>query len=924
MAISGCTKDPVVPTLTTSPVSNITVSSITSGGLITEDGDAEITARGICYSTSATPVIGGLHTTDDKGTGTFSSTISGLTPNTVYHIRAYATNKVGTAYGEELTASTIPIVLPALSTVTVSAITVNSAVAGGNITSDGNATVTARGVCWSTSANPVITNDKTSDGTGPGAYVSNLTGLLPATSYHIRSYATNSAGTAYGNEITFTTNPVVVPVLTTTAITAITTTSAISGGNITSDGGGSVTARGVCWSTTANPTILNTKTTDATGTGSFTSNLTGLSASITYHVRAYATNSAGTGYGSDITFTANAVLLPTLSTTAVTSITQTTAISGGTITEDGGGSITARGVCWAVTVNPTISGSKTTDGTGTGTFTSSLLSLTPGTTYHIRAYATNAAGTAYGNDILLVTNPVVVPTLSTTGATSITQTSVVSGGNITDNGGGAVTARGVCWSTTANPVLSSSKTIDGSGNGAFTSNVAGLLPGTTYHIRAYATNSAGTAYGNDISINTNPAVVATLSTTAITTITLTTAVSGGTISSDGASAISARGVCWSISSNPTIANSKTSNGTGTGTFTSSLTGLLPGTTYHVRAYATNTAGTAYGNDISFVTTAIVAPTINTYSVSSIGLSSGVSGGNITNDGGGAVTASGICWSTSSNPTIGDSRTTDGTSIGSFTSNITGLTKGTTYYVRAYATNSAGTTYGNQASFNTLIDDIEGNLYKTVTIGSQMWMAENLRATRYNNNTPILNITNDAAWALDSVAETPAYCWYNNDISHKAVDGALYNWYVVLGDNLCPTGWKVPSENDFRTLELYLGIPAGNLPGQVGAYDWRGTDQGAMMKTTSGWDPGFNGTNTSGFTGTPGGYRYGKTGAYYAYGKVTYWWTSTEVGPGENAAWYRRLDGNNDPLDNVTDADNSRVFRSATHKWGAKFIRCIKN
>jgi uncharacterized protein (TIGR02145 family) len=892
---------------------------LTSGGLISKDGDAEVTSRGVCYSTSATPIVEGQHTSDDKGTGSFVSTIKGLTPNTVYHIRAYATNRIGTAYGEELTATTTPVVIPTVTTTAVTAITTNSAVTGGNITSDGNDAVTARGVCWSTAASPLISDSKTADGTGTGAYVSTLTGLLPATTYHLRSYATNGVGTAYGPEITFTTNPIVVPVLTTTSVTSITTTSAVSGGNISSDGGGSVTEKGVCWSTTANPTTANSKTSDGTGTGEFTSNLTGLTASATYHIRAYAKNIAGTAYGNDISFTANAVVLATLSTNAATSITLTTAVSGGNITADGGGSVTARGVCWSTSPNPTTSGSKTLDGTGSGTFTSNLTSLLPATIYHIRAYATNAAGTAYGSDQAFTTNAIVIATITTTAATSITQASAVSGGNISDNGGGAVTARGVCWSTTANPVLSSSKTIDGTGSGAFTSNITGLLPGTTYHIRAYATNSAGTAYGSDISINTNPALVASITTTAISSISITTAVSGGTITSDGASAVTSRGVCWAITSNPTISNSKTTDGTGTGTFVSSLTGLIAGTTYHVRAYAINGVGTAYGNDISFVTTAIVPPSITTFSVSSIGLTTGTSGGNITSDGGGAISVSGICWSTSTNPTTGDSKTTNGTSLGNFTSNMTGLTKATTYYVRAYATNSAGTTYGNQASFNTQIDDREGNLYNTVTIGSQIWMAENLRATRFNDNTPIENITDNGAWAADSALAKPAYCWYNNDISHKSVDGALYNWWVVVGENLCPTGWRVASDNDFKTLELYLGIPMAN----INDYFYRGTDQGSMMKTTTGWQA-YNGTNSSGFKATPGGYRYGKTGDFNAFGQIMYWWTSTETGPGDNTAWYRRLDGDTDTNLTPLPTDNLKVYRHATHKWGAKFVRCIKN
>ena len=197
---------------------------------------------------------------------------------------------------------------------------------------------------------PHRATNTTTNGTGTGSFQSNLSGLLPGTTYHVRAYATNSAGTAYGNDISFTTTPIVVPTLTTTAVTAITLTTAVSGGNITADGGGAITARGVCWATTANPIIGATNTTNyGTGTGVFVSNLTGLLPGTTYHVRAYATNSAGTAYGNDVSFTTNPVVVPTLTTTAVTGVTLTTAVSGGNITADGGGAVTVRGVCWATT-----------------------------------------------------------------------------------------------------------------------------------------------------------------------------------------------------------------------------------------------------------------------------------------------------------------------------------------------------------------------------------------------------------------------------------------------------------------------------------------------------------------------------------------------------------------------------------------------
>jgi uncharacterized protein (TIGR02145 family) len=195
------------------------------------------------------------------------------------------------------------------------------------------------------------------------------------------------------------------PVLTTTNTGNITLTTATSGGNITADGGADITARGVVWNTSSNPTIsLVTKTTDGTGIGSFTSNLTNLTPNTTYYVRAYATNSVGTVYGNEVTFTTSAIQLPVLTTSAISNITENSASSGGNITSDGGGAITSRGVVWSTTQNPTITlSTRTTDGTGSGAFTSSIANLTPNTQYYVRAYATNSAGTAYGNEITLTT-----------------------------------------------------------------------------------------------------------------------------------------------------------------------------------------------------------------------------------------------------------------------------------------------------------------------------------------------------------------------------------------------------------------------------------------------------------------------------------------------------------------------------------------
>ena len=198
------------------------------------------------------------------------------------------------------------------------------------------------------------------------------------------------------------------------------------------------------------------------------------------------------------------VSLPTLTTTAASNIKFDTATSGGNITTDGGSPITAKGVCWSTFPNPNTGNSKTNDGTGLGTFTSTLTGLTPNTTYYVRAYAINSGGNAFGNEVTFTTsvNPQLA-TLTTITPTSISNTSALSGGNITTTGGLPITAIGVCWSSTNEiPTIYDSKTTDGTAIGSFSSSITGLYAGTKYYMRAYATSSAGTGYGNPVTFTT--------------------------------------------------------------------------------------------------------------------------------------------------------------------------------------------------------------------------------------------------------------------------------------------------------------------------------------------------------------------------------------------------------------------------------------
>ncbi len=202
--------------------------------------------------------------------------------------------------------------------------------------------------------------------------------------------------------------------------------------------------------------------------------------------------------------TGNAIIsLPTITTSPVTKISTNKAVSGGNISSDGGGPVTARGVCYSTFRDPLVSDNKTSEGTGVGLFTSSLTNLLPNTKYYVRAYATNSAGTAYGmNDSLTTLSSLSIPTVTTNSASSVLVTTAVSGGNVILWGGSDVIAKGVCWNTLGNPTIADNKTADGTDIGSFASTLTGLVKSTKYFVRAYATNSQGTGYGNEISFTT--------------------------------------------------------------------------------------------------------------------------------------------------------------------------------------------------------------------------------------------------------------------------------------------------------------------------------------------------------------------------------------------------------------------------------------
>ena len=220
-----------------------------------------------------------------------------------------------------------------------------------------------------------------------------------------------------------------------------------------------------------------------------------------YYVRAYATNSHGTVYSEELYFNTE-ITIPAVSSTPATDISYTSATVGGNVTDDGGASVTERGVCYSISANPTTANTKITSGSGLGEFMCSLIDLQDGTTFYVRAYAVNAKGTAYGEEVSFTTKTKTIATIATTPATKVSCTSATVGGNVTEDGGANVTERGICYSTSANPMTANTKVTSGIGTGSFTCNLTDLQDGTTYYVRAFATNAKGTAYGEEVSFTT--------------------------------------------------------------------------------------------------------------------------------------------------------------------------------------------------------------------------------------------------------------------------------------------------------------------------------------------------------------------------------------------------------------------------------------
>ena len=733
----ACEKDKEF-VLTTLTVTNETVtpSYETAEVSCSFKADATISEAYVQYSlSSGFAKYNVAKMTEEKGK--YVALLTDLVDNTTYYIRYAVSNKYSSVVTEEVVeCQTLPCTVPTIVLDSIGEVRESHAKAYLHLTFDGGASVTDMGICWSKQANPTIEDIHKS--TKDTVAVLDITDLQENTKYYVRAYAVNKVGTAYSEELVFTTESV------------------LSEPTGTENGYGYVDlGLSVKWAT------MNVGANNPEEYGDY------FAWGETNPKDSYYWTTYKYSNGSETTLTKYNT--STMAGTVDNKTTLELSDDAAYINWDGNWRMPSeaeweelRKQCtWTWTTKNGVKGHKVTSkindnniflpasgrhfvdaltGIGVdGNYWSNTLNVASPCEAMYVLFISNGAG-SFGSDRYIghsvrpVLGEKVVeltpPIVATTVATQITATTAVTGGNVTNDGGAEVTERGVCIATISNPTTANTKILAGSGTGEFTCNLTGLQANTTYYVRAYAINSKGTAYGDEISFTTAlPITLATVTTASITQITETTAVAGGTVTNDGNASVTERGVCISTVSNPTTSNTKITAGSGTGSFTCNLTDLQPNTTYYVRAYAINSKGTAYGEVVTFTTNKqVVLPSVITATVIQITETTALVGGNVTSDGGASVTERGVVYSTNTNPVITNLSNTIrpcGSGTGAFTYNMTGLQSGSTYYARAYAINEKGIAYGEEVSFTTL--SLNGHEYVDLGL-SVKWATCNVGAS----------------------------------------------------------------------------------------------------------------------------------------------------------------------------------------------------
>ncbi len=995
-----------LPTVTTSTASNITSNSAMVGGNVTSDGGATVTARGVCWSTNQSPTIAGSHISDGGGTGDFINTLAGLTANTTYYVRAYATNSEGTAYGEEISFTTLPLFTSCgVSTVT---------------DYDGNiyTTVQIGNQCWM-KENLRTTHYANGDSIGLWGsennfgphreYPRNITQFVFTYGYLYNWLAVmHDAGSSNSNPSGvqgICPNGWHVP----SEAEWTQLTNFVAGQTqYTCDGGGTDIAKALSstgyWHSNENTCAVgndpsaNNKTGFSaipTGTYYFSSDYgarygyyyqyfgkvagfwsateyAGNSNQVYLHLFSYDSSKVSDNYIGNVHSLGSVRCLrdeggtnswTTVTTAAPTDITATSATCGGIVTVNAGGSVAERGICWSASPHPTTGDSHINSGSGTGNFTCDVSGLTTNTTYYVRAYAVNSGDTAYGDEVTFTTFTCGVD-------------------NLTDYGGNTyntVQIGSQCW---MRENLRTTQFADGRNIPLYDSyssyyygcrylvgnSLDAAVYGYLYNFLAMVDHEICPLGWHVPNISEWVQLINYVETKS-------QYICGGSNNNIAKAMASQTG--WNSSTNScAVGNTPSTNNTTLfSAFPAGYNGIVAGEISifgSISKYVDDeeyddvrywSVGWEYDTSVTlsyicgynvFASVRCIRdvscpisgmdeisdlPTVTTSTVSGITSTSATCGGNVSSDGGTSVTAKGVCWSTLQNPTVGDSHTTNGSGTGSFSSNITGLSANTTYYVRAYATNSVGTAYGEEVIFTTLsaggtavidskscpstptVTDHEGNVYATVQIGEQCWMRDNLRTRHFADGTAI------PAGGDNASLTAPYYYDYSTHSLPLEERGYLYNWPAAMHgassssanpsgvQSICPAGWHLPSDAEWTQLTDYLSSQSEYTCNGNGSYIAK------ALASTEGWvsysgecTPGnqsVTANNATGFSAVPAGYWFGSS--FYDAGYSANFWSSTQLQFNSDFAY------NRSPYCN-----DAGVDRYGNYKGRGFSVRCLRD
>jgi phosphodiesterase/alkaline phosphatase D-like protein len=667
------------PTVSTNAATAVSTSGATLNGTVNANGNSTTvtfeygltTAYGTTVTADQSPVTGTTATAVSKA-------ITGLTIDTTYHYRVVGQNAQGTSYGADMIFVTSAPGTPIVTTNAATRVMQDGATLNGTVNaSNADTTVTFEYGLTTAYGTTVPAVESPVTGTANTPVSAAIGGLTVNTLYHYRAVGVNANGTTNGADIVFTTSTA--PVVVTEAATAVGATSATLNGTANANYDTSTNvffqydsappAPSYSFSTSAVPATISGSS-DVSITGS----LIGLTPNTTYYYRIYAINSlqpAQVTYGAQMTFTTlPADTPPTAVTDPASAVGSTTATVNGTVNANNTTTTVTfeYGLDTNYGITATAAQSPVTGGTATAV-SSGLTGLTPNTTYHYRVVAQNTGNTVYGADMTFTTGPL-PPAANTGAATSVTASGATLNGTVNaNNSSTTVTFEYGLTPAYGTTVTADQSPVTGASNTAVSTAITGLTGNATYHYRVAAQNASGTTYGANMTFFTGTAPPSAV-TGAASSIGSTSATLNGTVNANnGSTTVTFEfGETTGYGRTATADQSPATGSTDT-VVSANVTSLNPNTTYHFRVVGQNASGTTYGADMTFATQSADLPVVFTTAVTNITTGSATSGGNVTEEGNAPVTARGVCWSTTPNPTTADNTTSDGTGAGAFTSNL---------------------------------------------------------------------------------------------------------------------------------------------------------------------------------------------------------------------------------------------------------------